>query len=531
MSEEVEGINAQRYSDLEEYRLPFLTRARKAAAVTIPFLVPPEGHNDSTSYLTPHQSLAARGINNLAGKLLMTLFPPSTTFFRLMASEKIIQQAVQQGIPDAQSIIDASLGKIEQAILKEIEIRGFRVSCFEALRQLIAAGNVLIFIPEDGGVRVFPLDQFVIARDPEGNLLEIVVKERVALKTLPDEVRDQISGKLEEDAKTVDLFTRIVLEDGKYLTSQEAKGVMLPDSDGEYPKAKLPWLALRWTRISREEYGRGLCEEYFGDILQCEGLAKWLKDFAAGAAKKVALVRPNGMTDAVEYAEAENLSVIPGEAEDVTWTGIDKYPDFQVLKGCYDDVQQRLSYVFLLNSAIQRDAERVTAEEIRYMAEELENALGGVYSVLAEEFQLPVVNVVWNRLQQKSELPSLPQGSVSPTIVTGLDALGRSSEASRLDEFITEAAQQLGPQVISQYVIVDEYLRRKATALGIDESNLIRTDAQVQQMQQAAQQQQQAAELAKQLGPAAINQYGKMASNNQMAQLAQQQPQPTQQGQ
>ncbi|UZT50437.1 head-to-tail connector protein [Enterobacter phage 04_vB_Eclo_IJM] len=33
-----------------------------------------------------------------------------------------------------------------------------------------------------------------------------------------------------------------------------------------------------------------------------------------------------------------------------------------------DAIEQRLGWAFLLNSAVQRNAERVTAEEIRYVA-------------------------------------------------------------------------------------------------------------------------------------------------------------------
>ena len=51
---------------------------------------------------------------------------------------------------------------------------------------------------------------------------------------------------------------------------------------------------------------------------------------------------------------------------------------------------RRLGAAFLLNTAVTRDAERVTAQEIRMQAQELESSLGGVYSRLANELQLPL---------------------------------------------------------------------------------------------------------------------------------------------
>jgi hypothetical protein len=86
---------------------------------------------------------------------------------------------------------------------------------------------------------------------------------------------------------------------------------------------------------------------------------------------------------------------------------------------------------FLLNSAIQRNAERVTAEEIRYMAQELEAALGGIYSTLSQEFQLPFVTRVMFQMERQKKLPVLPEGLVKPAIITGVEALGRGNDVVR----------------------------------------------------------------------------------------------------
>ena len=67
-----------------------------------------------------------------------------------------------------------------------------------------------------------------------------------------------------------------------------------------------------------------------------------------------------------------------------------KFNDFRVAQESAQKIEERLAAAFLLNSSVQRDAERVTAEEVRFMAQELESTLGGVYSVLSQEFQLPL---------------------------------------------------------------------------------------------------------------------------------------------
>lgn len=69
-----------------------------------------------------------------------------------------------------------------------------------------------------------------------------------------------------------------------------------------------------------------------------------------------------------------------------------------------DAIESRLSYAFMLNSAVQRSGERVTAEEIRYVANELEDTLGGIYSILSQELQLPLANTLLNILSKRVKL-------------------------------------------------------------------------------------------------------------------------------
>ena len=78
MIQEGNGYAAKRYVQLQAERDPFLDRARDAAELTIPYIMPPEGHTGSTIYKTPFQGIGARGVNNLASKLLLSLLPPNS---------------------------------------------------------------------------------------------------------------------------------------------------------------------------------------------------------------------------------------------------------------------------------------------------------------------------------------------------------------------------------------------------------------------------------------------------------------------
>ena len=64
-------------------------------------------------------------------------------------------------------------------------------------------------------------------------------------------------------------------------------------------------------------------------------------------------------------------------------------------------IEQRLQFAFLLNASVQRQAERVTATEVQLVANELQDALGGVYGILTTEFQLPYINTKLAMLRQQ----------------------------------------------------------------------------------------------------------------------------------
>jgi hypothetical protein len=74
------------YMNLESQREVYLQRARECAKLTLPMVMPEKGANYSTEFDTPYQGLGARGVNNLASALLMSLLPPNQPMFRLVPS-------------------------------------------------------------------------------------------------------------------------------------------------------------------------------------------------------------------------------------------------------------------------------------------------------------------------------------------------------------------------------------------------------------------------------------------------------------
>ncbi len=505
-----ENTAAGRYRQLETDRQPYLDRARQASKLTIPYLMPEEGHKGSSKLPTPYQAMGSRGVNNTSAKLLLTLFPPNSSFFRLAVDDFTLAEMTQaRGM---RGEVEKALNSIERAMMAEIEGSTMRVGLHEALKQLVVVGNVLIYLPKEGGIRVFRLDRFVVRRDPMGNVLEIIVLENLAPDSVPDEINEMLGSDTAPDKSrspddTIELFTCIKLVDGKFEVFQEVNGKIVPGSEGSYPTDKSPWIPLRWSRIDGENYGRSHCDDYIGDLTSLEGLSKAIVEGSAVAARVVPLVNPNGVTDEDDLAKAENFEFVSGVADDVTFLQVAKFADFTIAERAAQAIEQRLSFAFMLNTAIQRGGERVTAEEIRYMAGELEDALGGVYSILTQELQLPLVSRLMHTMTQANKLPKLPKGAVTPTITTGVEALGRGHDLNKLDALIAGAAQVIGPEALMQSLNIGDYLARRGASLGIDMDGLIKSPEE----QQAQQQQAMLMQMLEKLGPNIVNQMGGMA--------------------
>jgi hypothetical protein len=266
---------------------------------------------------------------------------------------------------------------------------------------------------------------------------------------------------------------------------QEVNGQVIPTSVGQVPLDRNPFIPLRFTRIDGEDYGRGYVEEYFGDLASLEALSQAIVEGSAAAAKLLFLVRPNGTTKMRVLAEAPNGAFVQGNADDVSVLQLDKAADFRVAMETMKTINDRLSYAFLLNSSVQRDAERVTAEEVRFMAQELESALGGVYSILSQELQMPMIKNILLRLEEQGKVPPMPKGTIKPQVITGLEALGRGQDLNKLATFL-KFLQPLGPEVLAREMNIDDYIDRLGASLGIDTDGLIKSPEQKAQEAQAA---------------------------------------------
>jgi hypothetical protein len=489
LSESFKGETAQAiYTRLESLRWVPLERARDCAALTLPGLIPNQWINDQTAIPEPYQSVGARGVNNLASKLLLALFPPGQPFFRLKLVDNLAEELGEQA-----SNVEAALVKVENSITDKVEQAHTRPKIAEVLKHLIVGGSALLHIPEPEKFRFFRLDQFVIVRDAMDRPIRCVIKETTVAGAINHEVAEACRLQQKDEVASIDVYTTIVWNytTKKVTHHQEINGVKVPDSDGERPLDKSEWIPLRWHAVPGRNYGRGHVEEYLGDLRSLEGLSEAIVQFAQAASKIVMLVHPNSTTSADDINRAESGDAVVGSKADIDMMQLEKQQDFQTAMTVAERLEQRISYAFLIQTGTTRQAERVTAEEIRANAEELENTLGGVYTVLSEELQLPLVRRFLAYMTESRQIPALPKAALRPVIVTGFEALGRNHSLNKLKAYFADMSQTLGPQVVAQRANVDEIAKRFALGYSIESPEelwISNADFQKQQQQQVAQQ-------------------------------------------
>ena len=461
-------MSSKKYTGLTSERELFLDRAREASKLTMPMLIRDQGHTSASTFEIPYQSVGHRGVSALASNLLLSLFPASVPFFRLLVSDSEFKEFGEEAEKIKQEVND-SLSEIEREVLEEIEGKNLRSTIFEALKNLLIAGNTLIYVQEDGEIRNYTLHDYCVHRDASGNITDLILKECISKRIAETlDIGDDLPSEGDDidNAKDVDLYTIVKLnDDGDYDVWQEVNDTVIKGTETTYTKDDLPWLALRLTKITGESYGRGYVEGVIGDLKSLEGLSKAILEASAISAKTIFFVEPGTTTRAKDVTEARNGDVINGSANDITTLNVGKGADLNVALQAAQKIEQRLSFSFNLLDSTLPTRGQTTAYEVSQIVNSLEKVLAGVYAMLSSEFMQPLVGLIIGRLAEEEKIPQIPS-QVKLIISTGLTALGRSSDIERIMQF-SQMAAQVAPEGYAALVDQEKLLRDLESAVGV----------------------------------------------------------------
>lgn len=506
---------------------------RRLADLVSPATFPPEQWQNGDPLVILNQSVNAYAVNTLASKMMLGAFPPGLPGWKTTPVENRLDQDIEQD-PQLYSEVMYALSRRDETHRNRLEATNCRTAITLYYKLLLLTGNALVRWTDIDTPIIHNMHNYVVKRDAGGTPIVIVLKEAVAKMVADDDVVDaaerhraenhQASTSMWDEEITIYHVQKLVNEDGKkqYVYWQEVEGgYVVPDTEAwtdfdtptMYAGGMIPVYGANWFLP--------YCVDYEGDMQAVENFSASLQDGAAAAARFLIMVDPNGVTDINDVLRADNLDVIPGREQDVRTLRSDKGGDLGVTAQEMEKAVRRLGQAFLMFSAIQRQGERVTAEEWRILASEIDQAMGGLYSQVSQTSQRYfVLRFIFLHEETDSSIGKLPEGLVRVAVVTGIDSLGQSSDDRRLSEFMSEAAAEVGPEALAQHINISDYLRRKAAFKNVKAEGLVKgTDQVAQEADAAKQEAMQQSLLDKTAGPLAsggADMIGKMMESGQI---------------
>lgn len=469
------------WAQLDGQRKALLVRCQKYAAFTLPTICTPEGYNENLEELqTDYQSVGAQGVNNLTNKLMLALFAPSRPFFRLDVPQELVKQLAAQPNFDP-TTLQSILSVAEANCIKELDQMAVRPDLYLALKHLIITGNCLLILDKKA-MRVLGVKKYVVKRSQTGRVIRIIVREDVLFDELSDKAQAQLrdaSPRFREyktdgdtNCPTVAHYVDVQWIDGSYIETQHVDDHALsgPEFTGKYTGDTLPYRALTWELHDENNYGTGLVEQAAGDFAALSALSQAEVEAAILASQFRWLVNPGGVTKPEDLERSDNGAALPGVEGDIAALTTGTAQALQQIDVTNSKYVNRIGRMFLIGAAVIRDAERVTAEEVRMQANELETSLGGVYSRLAIDFQLPIA--YWLVKEVSVDLKGT---ALRPMVITGLDALSRNGDLDNLKLCLQDMAAvgALPPQM--QFVLkLDAIANAIFAGRGVDPKTYIK---------------------------------------------------------
>lgn len=507
---------AERFKSDDMQRQTFLHRARTYSAYTNPTILPREEDTDQMALEQTYQSIGSRGLELMTGSLMVTMFPPGIPWYRHNLLPDI---RFDSSLPDdqiQQSTIE--LANRDLTIHGALEASNMRRSMRSHIESILACGNGLVRLDNDMRFTAFRLDQWVTRRDSSGQVYYTIVKESVDPLSLTEEQLRKSGLDVAELSKQVgperakDIYTMAEWQplSKKWVTTQEINDNVVEVDEGK-TSAILP--PSQYIPVPGSDYGRGFVELHIGDLRTFNGLSEALYIASEFLSMMKMVIDQRSRLRLNELVKKDGKPiygfVTPGnEIDGVAFLRVDKSQDLGFVAALAENVGQRLSRSFMLESNSQPSGERVTAFQVGRIAAELEKGLGGVYSALSDDIQKPLLERVIEIMTDNKQLEEFKKSEQPFEIefITGQESVSRTNELNNLLAVLRSLGQMPADLAskMSQRINEDEVWNRLLSLTAIDPNRMIKSDDQVRQEQQGLVDQQ----LAQQINSRAVDAIG-----------------------
>lgn len=464
-----------------------------------------------------YQSKGAMLVNNLASKVTQALFPQNNAFFEIGQTKAMLEMAQQMGADE--KVAASMFAGLETRASARVFLNAGYSALNHLTKLLIITGNALLYRdPTTKRFHTYSVRDYAVKRDGSGNVMLMILKERIALIDVPEAFRTSFLNGRTDPYEDVELYTKMKREhrNGRvvYVITQECEGHGI-GSESVYPEMLCPYIPLTWNLITGEHYGRGHVEDFAGDFARLSELSESSLLYEIEMMKLVNITDPGAGIDIDDMANAEVGEYVAGKSG-VAGNGVVAHEggNAQKLAAVMNDINallQQLGIAFMYTGNT-RDAERVTAEEIRANIGEANQTLGGVYANLSEVLHVRLAHILAIE-EEPRLLPVLNVEGVTLDVSVGLASLNRQANVEKL-QYLANAVQLVLP-VLSQAsprFNPDLVMDALCQGYGIDRESLSYTAEQLQ----ALQEQQDAAAQQQQAQQQAMAQQG---ANPQLAQL------------
>jgi hypothetical protein len=442
----------------------------------------------------------------MSSRILSALLPLNDTpFFRF---------ALKSGV-EATPEIESYLETLSYQVFNKLNGTNLRETIYQALQHAVIVGDVLFIMEDNFTFRIQRLDQFVVQRDVEGNVVEIINLEYHLID--PDATEHLYGSEygIEKKAGYQTIYCRYLkTDDVWYVRKETQEGDLL--EEGEY--TVLPMGVLRWYGIAGENYGRSHCEDILGDLQTLESYTKALIEGLAASSTFWLAIDPTGITEIDDIADAPNGSFIAARGGDFSVLSPSQTMNAQIsaCQAAVETMRREISQSFLMTSSAIPSGDRVTATAVRMIGSELETVLGGAFSSIARDLIEPIVKrAVFLMLESKDIDKRLysqffdKNGMLTTQVITGLQALSRDTDLQRLMQ-MGEMVRNLPEQAYLAFKW-DEYARALISSLGFDPRNWVKSEEDIMMQQQQMQQMQMQQQMQAQAGNAVVNTAGAVA--------------------
>lgn len=483
-----------------------VTRAERYARFTDPALMQDPISLGLSATDTPdtvdhdYQSLGAILLNSLGAKMAGMLFPLNQPNFRLTVSDELQAYADKMGWDPAR--LQNAMAKTERKSSERLYYGNSYTKLQRAIKLCISTGECLIYRDESlASLVVWNRHSYSVRRDAYGRPWKIILRQRFTHGNIPGAYREsilEVVNAVNDVPQDVEMYTQVEFAESTIpgmprvaTITHEVEGKLLPGLATVTPEHLCPIFIATWSVQDGEHYGRGLVENFVGDFSRLSALSEQSALYEIDSLTILNLVDSSLATNVEDYRQALTGDYLPGPAGAITAYDRGDYNKMNAINASLSMIGQRLSQAFMY-SGVQRDSERTTATEVSLVAREADQALGGAYSQLAQSMQTPLAYLTMAELGD-DVVSALLDGQYKPTIITGAQALSRSSDTQKLLE-LSQVAGAVVPVLaqIDRTLDPTKMIAALATNAGYSLDDLKKSPEQLQQDAEAAQAQAQA---------------------------------------